>query len=39
MGMTLAVAVVAFTLVYLALLVERMEIERHRQQRMLEVRG
>jgi heme exporter protein C len=39
MGMTLAVAVVAFTLVYLALLVERMEIERHRQRRMLEVRG
>jgi heme exporter protein C len=38
MGMTLGISVVAFTLVYLALLVERMEIERQRQQRMLEVR-
>jgi heme exporter protein C len=39
MGMTLGISVVAFTLVYLALLVERMEIERQRQQRLLEVRA
>ncbi len=39
MGFTLLVSVVAFTLVYLALLAERMEIERVRQQRMLEARA
>jgi heme exporter protein C len=39
MGMTLGISVLAFTLVYLALLVERMELERRHQQRMLEVRA
>jgi heme exporter protein C len=39
MGLTLGVSVIAFTLVYLALLVERMELERQRQQRILEVRA
>jgi heme exporter protein C len=39
MGMTLGVSVIAFTLVYLALLVERMELERRRQARVLEVRA
>ncbi len=39
MGMTLGVSVIAFTLVYLALLVERMELERRRQARVLEVRS
>jgi heme exporter protein C len=39
MGMTLGIAVLAFTLVYFALLVERMELERRRQSRMLELRA
>jgi heme exporter protein C len=39
MGMTLGISVVAFTLVYLALLVERMAIERRRQSRLLEARA
>jgi len=39
MGMTLGISVVAFTLVYFALLVERMEIERQRQSRLLEARA
>jgi heme exporter protein C len=39
MGMTLGVSVIAFTLVYFALLVERMELERRRQARVLEVRS
>ncbi len=39
MGMTLGVSVIAFTLVYLALLVERMELERRRQARVLEARS
>jgi heme exporter protein C len=39
MGMTLGVSVLAFTLVYLALLVERMALERSRQERLLEARG
>ncbi len=39
MGMTLGVSVIAFTLVYFALLVERMELERRRQARVLEVRA
>ena len=38
MGMTLGISVLAFTLVYFALLVERMELERRRQMRMLELR-
>ena len=36
MGMTLGISVVAFTLVYFALLIERMAIERGRQGRILE---
>ena len=39
MGMTLGISVLAFTFVYLALLVERMTLERARQQRMIEARG
>lgn len=39
MGMTLGLSVVAFTLVYLALLAERMDIERARQGRMLAERA
>jgi heme exporter protein C len=39
MGMTLGISVLAFTLVYFALLVERMELERRRQSRMLELRA
>jgi len=39
MGMTLGVSVIAFTLVYVALLVERMAIERRRQSRLLEARA
>jgi heme exporter protein C len=39
MGMTLGISVLAFTLVYLALLVERLELERRRQSRMLELRA
>ncbi len=39
MGMTLGISVIAFTFVYLALLVERMSIERARQQRILEGRS
>ncbi|HKW79048.1 MAG TPA: cytochrome c biogenesis protein CcsA [Candidatus Limnocylindria bacterium] len=39
MGMTLGIAVIAFTLVYFALLVERMDIERARQERILEARS
>jgi heme exporter protein C len=39
MGAALLASVVAFTLVYLALLAERMELERARQQRMLELRS
>jgi len=39
MGMTLGVSVIAFTLVYFALLVERMELERRRQTRVLEQRS
>src|SRR5438034_1125639 len=38
MGMTLGVSVLAFTLVYFALLVERMALERSRQERVLEAR-
>jgi hypothetical protein len=38
MGMTLGVSVLAFTFVYLALMVERMAIERQKQQRVLEAR-
>src|SRR2546428_4473237 len=39
MGATLGVSVIAFTLVYLALLAERMDLERHRQERVLRVRA
>jgi heme exporter protein C len=39
MGMTLGINVVAFTLVYLAFLVERMSIELARQRQMLEARA
>ena len=39
MGMTLGISVFAFTLVYFALLAERMEIERRHQQRVLEKRS
>ncbi len=39
MGMTLGFSVIAFTVVYVALLAERMEIERRRQERLLEARG
>ena len=39
MSLTLVVAVLAFTFVYLALLVERMDLERARQQRMLDQRA
>ena len=39
MGMTLGVSVIAFTLVYFALLAERMGIEQRCQQRMLEARS
>jgi heme exporter protein C len=39
MGMTLGVSVIAFTLVYFALLVERMELERRRQSRLIQARG
>ena len=39
MGVTLFVSVVAFTLVYLAFLAERMSIELHRVRRMLEARA
>ncbi|HZP97871.1 MAG TPA: cytochrome c biogenesis protein CcsA [Candidatus Limnocylindria bacterium] len=39
MGMTLGFSVIAFTFVYFALLAERMEIERRRQQRLLDVRA
>ena len=39
MGMTLGISVLAFTLVYFALLAERMEIERQQQQRVLEARA
>lgn len=39
MGMTLGFSVIAFTFVYIALLAERMELERRGQQRMLEARG
>ena len=35
MGMTLGISVVAFTLVYFALLIERMDIERRRQAALL----
>ena len=38
MGLTLGVSVLAFTFVYVALLVERIDIERHRQARVLETR-
>ena len=38
MGMTLGISVLAFTLVYFALLVERMALERSRQERVLELR-
>ncbi len=38
MGMTLGISVLAFTLVYVALLVERMALERSRQERMIEAR-
>jgi heme exporter protein C len=38
MGLTLGVSVLAFTFVYLALLVERIDIERRRQARVLEAR-
>jgi hypothetical protein len=37
--MTLGVSVIAFTLVYFALLVERMELERGRQTRLLRSRA
>ncbi len=39
MGMTLGVSVIAFTLVYFALLVERMELERRRQAQLLRSRA
>jgi heme exporter protein C len=39
MGMTLGVSVIAFTFIYLALLVERMGLEQGRQRRMLEARS
>jgi heme exporter protein C len=39
MGVTLLVGVIAFTLVYLAFLAERMSIELDRQRRMLEARA
>ncbi len=39
MGMTLGISVLAFTLVYFALLAERMEIERDHQLRVLEARS
>ncbi len=39
MGMTLGINVVAWTLIYLALLAERMHLERTRQARILEARG
>jgi heme exporter protein C len=39
MGMTLGVSVIAFTLVYFALLVERMELERGRQTQLLRSRA
>lgn len=39
MGMTLGVSVIAFTLVYFALLAERMSIEQRRQRQMLEARA
>ncbi|HYR93567.1 MAG TPA: cytochrome c biogenesis protein CcsA [Methylomirabilota bacterium] len=39
MGMTLGVSVIAFTLVYFALLVERMELERRRQAQLLRTRA
>lgn len=39
MGVTLLVSVIAFTLVYLAFIAERMSIELDRQRRMLEARG
>jgi heme exporter protein C len=39
MGMTLGVSVIAFTLVYFALLLERMELERRRQSRLIEARA
>lgn len=39
MGMTLGISVIAFTLVYLAFLAERMSIELERQRRMLEARA
>ncbi len=35
MGVTLGISVLAFTLVYFALLAERMDIERHHQQRVI----
>ena len=38
MGMTLGISVLAFTLVYFALLAERMTLERSRQERVLEAR-
>jgi heme exporter protein C len=39
MGMTLGICVIAFTLVYLAFVAERMSIELDRQRRMLEARA
>ena len=39
MGMTLGVSVIAFTLVYFALLVERLELERRRQSRLMQARA
>ncbi|HUQ42649.1 MAG TPA: hypothetical protein VM052_09120, partial [Candidatus Limnocylindrales bacterium] len=39
MSLTLLVSVVAFTLVYFALLAERMDLERRRQQLMIEARS
>jgi len=39
MGMTLGLSVIAFTLVYFALLVERMELERRRQAQLLRSRA
>jgi heme exporter protein C len=39
MGMTLGVSVIAFTLVYFALLVERMDLERRRQTQLLRSRA
>jgi heme exporter protein C len=39
MGMTLGVSVIAFTLVYFALLVERMELERRHQAQLLRARA